>query len=148
MSFYLDPNTEINPNDIGFTYDVKFSPPSKGTVKTKDGPGMKAYLSTLTFSNSVTGMNDVVQSGYQALNSALIFSTIAAIVIKYFERNTKTMAITFTAAQQDLHKAYKILAREAEKKGPLIWANPSDSPTAYYIVRKDVYKKYLQRLGA
>jgi len=145
-TFYLEPNTEINPNDFGVTYIISFGKIKPEVISASIGPGMKVMTSTLMFENSVTKMSTFESYGYKNVNQNIVFSTIAAVVIRYFEKNTKTQAITFTAAHQGLHKAYKILSKEAERKGPLKWANPTSSPVHYFIVREEIWKMYEIRL--
>lgn len=145
-TFVLEANTEVNPNDVDITYTVTFGKISPKIISASVGSGLKVYVSTLVFKNSLTGMHTFASQGYENVSQNVVFSTIARIVIRYFEKNTTTQAIEFTAAHSGLHKAYKILSMEAEKKGPLKWTNPSSSPTVYYITRKEIWDRYVTAL--
>jgi len=145
-SFYLEPDTEVNPNDVGITYTVNFTKAMPRAVETSVGPGMKANISTLTFQNSLTGMNTLKSADYEDVNQNLVFSTIAKIVIRFFENKKDVQGITFSAAHPGLHKAYKILSLVAENKGPLKWANQTPSPSLYFIVRKEIWNNYISIL--
>lgn len=146
FTFDVGADNSINPNPFPIHFRVWFSKPSPRVITTSYGK-MKIFASELMFDNDKTGMSSFKSHGFKDINEGIIFSTISAIVIKYFERTSKTQGIHFTAAHQGLHKAYKILSREAERKGPLKWANPSSSPTRYYIIRQSIWESYLNKVG-
>jgi len=138
---------KINPNPFPITYTVSFSRP-KAKVITVDGhPSMKVMTSELTFSNNKSDMSTMKSKGFQDVNSSILFSSVAAIVLKFFDTQNWADAINFVPAHEGLFPAYKILSMEASKKGDLVWTNPSTN-RPFFLVRGSVYKEFLRILGA
>lgn len=152
----------INEYNVDFEFTVSFTKAEsefvyikrpdifqKGSVK------VKHKTSRLTFSNNITGMQDLGgENGYMhkeldypkdvVFSAFAVYGTIARILINYLNAvsDRYVQGINFSTAHTSLVKPYIILCKEAERKGELIWADPNvsrnDTHASFDLIRKSV----------
>ena len=150
FKFTVEANHEYNPNDVDIEYTVNFTKPKVEVFPvSRDGVSgkMRIIVSNLTFENNLTKYNALSASGYRDINSSLLFSSVSKAVTEYFEKEMSSAhAVSFAPASEKLRKAYKILSREAEKRGELVWASKDRSNGNFLLVRKDIWEKFVERM--
>jgi hypothetical protein len=170
--FVIEKNIpEINEYSKDIKFKVNFSEKMTISVRAKspllDNVGVRFFATNLTFSNSVSGMQELgdymIERGEYDLDSSgekipkkfssmAVYGTMGRILSDYMKTVPEKViqGLHFTTAHSGLVKPYIILSKEAEKKGGLIWVNPfkyeRQSRGRFDLIRKTLVTTIKQRM--